>query len=100
MTTMNDINNAIKFANSKDEDERNLFEGFLGDWITDNYYKYGAKLKFGRQEVEIESLWVDGDGRINVHVCSKHFEGDLYLTSLNKRNILVVLNLLKEHFSK
>lgn len=71
------------------------FEKYLVDIINDNYFCEG-QLMFGKQKVDIESIWSDEDRTIYVHVNSIHFEGDLLLKSMSKSNQLRVIKMLEE----
>ena len=71
------------------------FEKYLADIINDNYFGDG-QLMFGKQKVDIESIWSDEDRTIYVHVNSIHFEGDLLLKSMSKSNQLRVIKMLEE----
>ena len=74
------------------------FETYLADIIEDNYFGEG-QLMFGKQRVDIESIWTDEDRTIYVHVNSIHFEGDLLLRSMSRSNQLRVIKMLEERNS-
>ena len=74
------------------------FEKYLADIIDDNYFGEG-QLIFGKQRVDIESIWTDDDRTIYVHVNSIHFEGDLLLRSMSMSNQLRVIKMLEERNS-
>lgn len=74
------------------------FEKYLADIINDNYFGEG-QLIFGKQRVDIESIWTDDDRTIYVHVNSIHFEGDLLLRSMSRSNQLRVIKMLEERNS-
>ena len=80
----------------KNNDDK--FEKYLADIIDDNYLGEG-QLIFGKQRVDIESIWTDDDRTIYVHVNSIHFEGDLLLRSMSMSNQLRVIKMLEERNS-
>lgn len=72
------------------------FEEFLVNQFDENYYGEGT-LTFGKQKVEIESVWTDTDNHINIHVESKYYEGDVLMKSLSKSNQLKIIDMLWKH---
>ena len=70
------------------------FEEFLCNQFDGNYYGDGT-LAFGRQKVEIESIWTDSDNHINIHVDSPYYEGDILMKSISKNNQLKVITMLR-----
>ena len=75
----------------KDDD---YFEEFLCNKFDENYYGEGT-LTFGRQKVDIESIWTDSDNHINIHVNGPYYEGDVLMKSISKRNQLKVIAILR-----
>jgi len=45
----------------------------------------------GRSMCDIESIWTDADGEINLHVYNVTFEGDILLKSLPDKEIAKVV---------
>jgi len=61
------------------------------DIIDNNYYGELDDVKIGKSMCEIESIWTDADGEINLHVDNIAFEGDILLKSLPDKEIAKVV---------
>ena len=84
----------LKLAEEYVNENDDYFEWFLCNNFDGNHYG-GGKLTFGRQNVEIESIWTDRDNHVNIHVDSPYYEGDILMKSISKRNQLKVISMLR-----
>lgn len=65
----------------------------LANKFDDNYYGEDI-LKFGKQVVDIESVWTDDTNEILIHVNSKYYEADVRFVSMSKTNQFRVIDML------
>jgi len=83
-------------AKVKETDTTSTTEELISDTIDGNYYGELDKVKVCKCKVEIESIWTDADGHINLHIADEEFEGDVQLFSLPDKEIIKVLKSVKK----
>jgi len=70
------------------------------DRIDGNYFGMLDKVMIGRSMCDIESIWTDADGEINLHVDDVAFEGDILLKSLPDKEIAKVVKSVERALSR
>jgi len=66
------------------------------DRIDGNYFGMLDNVMIGRSMCDIESIWTDADGEINLHVDNIAFEGDILLKSLSDKEIAKVVKSVEQ----
>jgi len=66
------------------------------DRVDSNYFGLLDKVMIGRSMCDIESIWTDADGEINLHVDNVAFEGDILLRSLPDTEIAKVVKSVEQ----